>query len=54
MSVFVLDKKCSAIEKLSKREKEMLMEALKLGPAQLSRLRHPRLLTVDHPLEESK
>lgn len=54
MAVFILEKKCRQIEKLPRKEREPFLEVLRQGPLQLSRLRHPRLLTIDHQLEESK
>ena len=32
----------------------MLLEMYKKSIAQLTRLRHPQILTVQHPLEESR
>lgn len=52
VAVFVFDKKL--IEKCQKFEKDHVIESLKKGVQQLTRLRHPRLLTVQHPLEESR
>ena len=52
--MFVLDKKSKEFDKLSRRDKESLFERFKAGPVQLVRLRHPRLLTVDHPMDESR
>ncbi|XP_078273256.1 SCY1-like protein 2 isoform X2 [Rhinoraja longicauda] len=52
VAVFVFDKKI--IEKCQKFEKDHVIESLKKGVQQLTRLRHPRLLTVQHPLEESR
>ncbi|XP_051886064.1 SCY1-like protein 2 isoform X2 [Pristis pectinata] len=52
VAVFVFDKKL--IEKCQKFEKDHIIESLKKGVQQLTRLRHPRLLTVQHPLEESR
>lgn len=51
-AVFVLEKK--QLERYSKRDREYVMELLKQGVAQLTRLRHPSILTVQHPLEESR
>jgi SCY1-like protein 2 len=53
VAVFIFDKKSKEFDKLNKRNRDLLLEIFKSGPLQLSRLRHPRLLTVDHPLEES-
>ncbi|XP_059508568.1 SCY1-like protein 2 isoform X1 [Stegostoma tigrinum] len=52
VAVFVFDKKL--IEKYQKFEKDHIIDSLKKGVQQLTRLRHPRLLTVQHPLEESR
>ena len=54
VSVFILDKKSKEFEKMPKRNRDSLFDTFKSGPVQLARLRHPRLLTVDHPLDESK
>ncbi|UYV68367.1 SCYL2, partial [Cordylochernes scorpioides] len=51
-AVFVLEKK--ALERFSRRDKEQLLDIFKKGVAQLTRLRHPSVLTVQHPLEESR
>ncbi|MEJ1277120.1 ARP6 actin-related protein 6 [Cricetulus griseus] len=52
VAVFVFDKKL--IDKYQKFEKNQIIDSLKRGVQQLTRLRHPRLLTVQHPLEESR
>ncbi|MBN3276139.1 SCYL2 protein, partial [Polyodon spathula] len=52
VAVFVFDKKM--IEKYQKFDKDQIIDSLKRGVQQLTRLRHPRLLTVQHPLEESR
>ncbi|XP_061662993.1 SCY1-like protein 2 [Syngnathoides biaculeatus] len=52
VAVFVFDKKM--IEKYQKFDKDQIVDSLKRGVQQLTRLRHPRLLTVQHPLEESR
>ncbi|XP_028305534.1 SCY1-like protein 2 isoform X2 [Gouania willdenowi] len=52
VAVFVFDKK--TIDKFQKFEKDQIVDSLKKGVQQLTRLRHPRLLTVQHPLEESR
>ncbi|XP_062616324.1 SCY1-like protein 2 isoform X2 [Saccostrea cucullata] len=51
-AVFVFEKK--QLEKYSKRDREMIIESLKKGVSQLTRLRHPKILSVLHPLEESR
>ncbi|KAM9704841.1 SCY1-like protein 2 isoform 2-T2 [Menidia menidia] len=52
VAVFVFDKK--VIDKYQKFDKDQIVDSLKRGVQQLTRLRHPRLLTVQHPLEESR
>uniref|UniRef100_A0AAQ5XAI6 Protein kinase domain-containing protein n=1 Tax=Amphiprion ocellaris TaxID=80972 RepID=A0AAQ5XAI6_AMPOC len=52
VAVFVFDKKM--IDKHQKFDKDQIIDSLKKGVQQLTRLRHPRLLTVQHPLEESR
>lgn len=51
-AVFVFEKKL--LEKYSKRDRELIMETLKKGVSQLTRLRHPKILSIMHPLEESR
>ncbi|XP_052064177.1 SCY1-like protein 2 isoform X2 [Mytilus californianus] len=51
-AVFVFEKKL--LEKYSRRDKELIVETLKKGISQLTRLRHPKILSVLHPLEESR
>ncbi|XP_012272341.1 SCY1-like protein 2 [Orussus abietinus] len=38
----------------SKHEREAVLETLKRGVTQLTKLRHPQILIVQHPLEESR
>uniref|UniRef100_A0A8C2LXZ5 Protein kinase domain-containing protein n=1 Tax=Cricetulus griseus TaxID=10029 RepID=A0A8C2LXZ5_CRIGR len=52
VAVFVFDKKL--IDKYQKFEKDQIIDSLKQGVQQLTWLCHPRLLTVQHPLEESR
>lgn len=52
VAVFVFDKKI--IDRYQKFDKDQIIDSLKRGVQQLTRLRHPRLLTVQHPLEESR
>ncbi|KAH0557434.1 SCY1-like protein 2 [Cotesia glomerata] len=52
-AVFVFEKKL--LDRWSsKLERETILEALKRGVTQLTKLRHPQILTVQHPLEESR
>lgn len=51
-SIFLLEKR--QLDKWSKTEREHIIEVIKKGVAQLSRLKHPQILTVQHTLEESR
>lgn len=52
-SVFVFDK--SQLDSLSNRaERDLAIDHIKRGVTQLTRLRHPSILTIHHPLEESR
>ncbi|KAK3104032.1 hypothetical protein FSP39_023820 [Pinctada imbricata] len=51
-SVFVFEKKY--LEKYPKKDRDVITETLKKGISQLTRLRHPRILSIVHPLEESR
>ncbi|XP_043260358.1 SCY1-like protein 2 [Colletes gigas] len=51
-AIFVFEKR--VLDKCSKNEKEVILETLKRGVAQLTKLRHPQILTVQHSLEESR
>ncbi|KAG8180477.1 hypothetical protein JTE90_026639 [Oedothorax gibbosus] len=51
-AVFVLEKKL--LDKYSKQEKDTIIAVFKKGIANLTRLRHPSILTVQHSLEESR
>uniref|UniRef100_A0A915IZ82 Protein kinase domain-containing protein n=1 Tax=Romanomermis culicivorax TaxID=13658 RepID=A0A915IZ82_ROMCU len=53
VSVWIFEKKC--LEMIpSKRDRDAVYETLKIGIAQLTRLRHPMLLRIEHSLEESR
>lgn len=51
-AIFVLEKR--QLDKYSKSDKEMILDGLRRGVSQLTKIRHPRILTVQHPLEESR
>lgn len=51
-SIFVFEKR--QLEKYSKQDREIILESLKRGVTQLTKIRHPQILTVQHPLEESR
>ncbi|XP_019850121.1 PREDICTED: SCY1-like protein 2 isoform X2 [Amphimedon queenslandica] len=53
VSVFIFYKTAPELEKVPKKEREALFELLKKGPTHLAKFRHPKILTVDHPVEES-
>lgn len=51
-TVWIFEKKL--VDRFSKRERELIIDKLKQGVANLTRLRHPRILSVVHPLEDSR
>jgi len=51
-SVFVLER--ALLDRFEKSDREVIWEMMRKGVGQLTRLRHPRILTVQHPLEESR
>ena len=54
MSVFLFNKQTPEFEKLHKKQREQILEMLRKDPTNLVRLKHPRVLTIDHPLQETK
>ena len=52
-SVFILYKQGQEFEKLSKRHKDEIFEMLKKDPTHLARIRHPKILTLDHPVDDT-
>jgi len=50
--VWVLEKKL--FEQYSKNDREVVLEVFRRGCMQLTKLRHPRVLTVQQSLEESR
>ncbi|KAI5637620.1 protein kinase domain-containing protein [Phthorimaea operculella] len=52
-SIFVFEKKYFD-DKWPKADKDIMLETLKRGVVQLTKLRHPQILTVQHSLEESR
>lgn len=48
-SIFVFEKR-----QVVPQDRDILLETLKRGIAQLTKLRHPQVLVVQHPLEESR
>jgi len=51
-SIFVFEKKL--LERWPRENRENVLESLRRGIVQLTKLRHPQILTVQHPLEESR
>jgi len=51
-SVFVFER--AMLDRFDKQEKDIIWDLMKKGVSQLTRLRHPQILTVQHPLEESR
>ncbi|XP_012054703.1 PREDICTED: SCY1-like protein 2 [Atta cephalotes] len=52
-AIFVFEKRL--LERWSSRaDRELVLETLKRGVMQLTKLRHPQILIVQHPLEESR
>ena len=50
--MFVVDKK--QLDGFSRHDRDLILDVLKKGVSQLTRLRHPKILSVLHPLEESR
>ncbi|XP_071542803.1 SCY1-like protein 2 [Panulirus ornatus] len=51
-AIFVFEKRL--LDKWDRQEREVMLDKLRKGVSQLTRLRHPQVLTVQHPLEESR
>lgn len=51
VSIFVFDKNQL---KYIKDDRDTVLELIKRGVTQLTKIRHPRILTVQHPMEESR
>lgn len=51
-SIFVFEKK--QLDRWTKGDRDIMLETLKRGIGQLTKLRHPQILTVQHSLEESR
>ncbi|XP_072380250.1 SCY1-like protein 2 [Diabrotica undecimpunctata] len=51
-SIFVFEKR--QLDRYSKTDRELILEVLRRGVVQLTKIRHPKILTVQHPLEESR
>ncbi|XP_057651549.1 SCY1-like protein 2 [Diorhabda carinulata] len=51
-SIFVFEKR--QLERFNKNDRELILESLRRGIVQLTKIRHPKILTVQHPLEESR
>ncbi|CAH0587149.1 unnamed protein product [Chrysodeixis includens] len=51
-SIFVFEKKY--LDRRAKGDRDIFLETLRRGIVQLTKLRHPQILTVQHSLEESR
>ncbi|CAH1970866.1 unnamed protein product [Acanthoscelides obtectus] len=51
-SIFVFEKR--QLERYNKNDRDMILEILRRGVVQLTKIRHPKILIVQHPLEESR
>lgn len=51
-SIFVFEKKF--LDRWNKGDRDVMLEILRRGIVQLTKLRHPQVLTVQHSLEESR
>lgn len=51
VAIFLFDKNQL---KFIKEDREAILDVLRRGVIQLTKIRHPRILTVEHPLEESR
>ncbi|PNF41917.1 SCY1-like protein 2 [Cryptotermes secundus] len=51
-AIFVFEKR--QLERWPRGDREAMLETLRRGVSQLTRLRHPQILIVQHPLEESR
>ncbi|XP_047739124.1 SCY1-like protein 2 isoform X2 [Hyalella azteca] len=52
VSLFVFEKR--SLDRWDRQHRDLFLDLLRKGVAQLTRLRHPQILTVQHPLEESR
>ncbi|XP_044757713.1 SCY1-like protein 2 [Coccinella septempunctata] len=51
-SIFVFEKR--QLEKYNKADRDLILDSLRKGIVQLTKIRHPQVLTVQHALEESR
>ncbi|CAF1526039.1 unnamed protein product [Adineta ricciae] len=51
-AVFVLEKRL--LDKYTKKDRDLILDAMKKGVQQLAKIKHPRVLSLQHPLEESR
>lgn len=51
-AIFVFEKR--HLERWTKGDRDIMLDILRRGAMQLTKLRHPQILTVQHPLEESR
>ncbi|CAF0763821.1 unnamed protein product [Didymodactylos carnosus] len=51
-AVFVFEKR--VLDKYPKKDRDLIIETMKKGVQQLAKIKHPRILSLQHPLEESR
>ncbi|CAF4066121.1 unnamed protein product, partial [Adineta steineri] len=51
-AVFVLEKRL--LDKYAKKDRDLILDAMRKGVHQLAKIKHPRVLSLQHPLEESR
>lgn len=51
-AIFLVEKRM--LDRWTANDKQLLIDVLRRGVSQLTKLRHPQVLTVQHPLEESR
>uniref|UniRef100_A0A5S6QXH9 Protein kinase domain-containing protein n=1 Tax=Trichuris muris TaxID=70415 RepID=A0A5S6QXH9_TRIMR len=52
VSIWILEKKL--LDRFQKQHRDAVVETLRRGVLQLTRLKHPYVITIEHPLEESR
>nr|CAB3265906.1 SCY1-like protein 2 [Phallusia mammillata] len=52
VSIWVLEKK--QLDEFNRSDRELILEIFRKGCLQLTKLKHPRILTVEHGMEESR
>lgn len=52
VSIFIFEKK--QLDQYPRGQRETILAVARKGASQLAKLRHPRVLTVEHAVEESR